>query len=195
MTGSVVDVLAHLWMEAGKKVCGIRLSDLAEYFDCKMYPFGPLLPIWSDSDKASTSLSLIAKLNLIWQCGRGLNSVMNFCFNLYLQCGRWEKQWFFLMPKQQNVSTGVEEWTCWNALLSSGGTLPMSICYSNNEIFSIREFSIFESAPAHYKKAVFVISSPVSGPVEETLKAIISASSLHYCVVVTTCHPAVTRCS
>ena len=67
--------------------------------------------------------------------------------------------------------------------------------FLNNEIFSIREFSIFESAPAHYKKAVFVISSPVSGPVEETLKAIISASSLHYCVVVTTCHPAVTRCS
>ena len=58
----------------------------------------------------------------------------------------------------------------------------------------IREFSIFESAPSHYKKAVFVISSPVAGPVEETLKAIISASSFHYCIVVTTCHPAVTRC-
>ena len=56
-----------------------------------------------------------------------------------------------------------------------------------------REFSIFESAPADYKKAVFVISSPIAGPVEETLKAIISASSFHYCVVITTCHPAVTR--
>ena len=57
-----------------------------------------------------------------------------------------------------------------------------------------REFSIFESAPADYKKAVFVISSPIAGSVEETLKAIISTSSFHYCVVITTCHPAVTRC-
>ena len=59
----------------------------------------------------------------------------------------------------------------------------------------LREFSIFESAPEQYKKAVFVISSPVSGSTEETLKAIISASSFHYCVVISTCHPAVIRYS
>ena len=70
--------------------------------------------------------------------------------------------------------------------------MPHAPCSANNAAF--REFSIFESAPAEYKKAVFVISSPIAGSVEETLKAIISASSFHYCVVITTCHPAVTRC-
>ena len=64
-----------------------------------------------------------------------------------------------------------------------------------NKTWACREFSIFESAPEQYKKAVFVISSPVCGSTEETLKAIISASSFHYCVVISTCHPAVTRCS
>ena len=54
-----------------------------------------------------------------------------------------------------------------------------------------REFSVFESAPPEYQKAVFVISSPIMGPVEDTLKAIIEASKLHYCVVISACHPAV----
>jgi len=105
MTGSVVDVIAHLWMEAGKKV-------------------GKAV-VFIDAEAA--------------------------------ECLHW--------------SGGVN-------LLKRAALL--------------REFSIFESAPADYKKAVFVISSPIAGSVEETLKAIISTSSFHYCVVITTCHPAVT---
>ena len=66
---------------------------------------------------------------------------------------------------------------------------------TKNKTRACREFSIFESVPEQYKKAVFVISSPVCGSTEETLKAIISASSFHYCVVISTCHPALTRCS
>ena len=54
----------------------------------------------------------------------------------------------------------------------------------------LREFSIFEAAPPQARKAVFVVSEPVVGRVEETLRAIVEASSLHYCVVVQACHPA-----
>jgi len=56
---------------------------------------------------------------------------------------------------------------------------------------AIREFSIFESAGQKYKKAVFILSSPVIGKVLNTLKSILESSSLEYVVVISTCHPTV----
>jgi len=56
---------------------------------------------------------------------------------------------------------------------------------------AVRELNAFESAPASCKKAVFLISSPVSGQVETSIKCVIESSKLEYCIVVTSCHQAV----
>ena len=59
----------------------------------------------------------------------------------------------------------------------------------NNE--KVKEFSVFETAPKHFKKAVFIISGPVAGKSLSTLKSILQSSSLEYVVVITNCHPTV----
>jgi len=56
---------------------------------------------------------------------------------------------------------------------------------------SVKEFSVFESAPEKFKKAVFIISGPVTGKALSTLKSILQSSSLEYVVVITNCHPTV----
>ena len=47
---------------------------------------------------------------------------------------------------------------------------------------------MFESAPPGTKKAVFIVSGPISGPSKATLQAVIQNSSLEYVVLITNCH-------
>ena len=56
---------------------------------------------------------------------------------------------------------------------------------------SVKEFSVFESAPQQFKKGVFIVSGPVAGKALIILKAILQSSSLEYVVVITNCHPTV----
>ena len=44
---------------------------------------------------------------------------------------------------------------------------------------------MFESAPPGTKKAVFIVSGPISGPSKATLQAVIQNSSLEYVVLIT----------
>ena len=50
---------------------------------------------------------------------------------------------------------------------------------------------MFESAPATTKKAVFILSGPVSGSTKTTLQAVLQNSSLEYVVLISNCHPSV----
>ena len=56
---------------------------------------------------------------------------------------------------------------------------------------AVKEFSVFESAPPGVKKAVFILSGPVSGPSKASLQAIIQNSGLEYVVLISNCHPSV----
>ena len=50
---------------------------------------------------------------------------------------------------------------------------------------------MFESAPPGAKKAVFILSGPISGASKVSLQAIIENSSLEYVVLISNCHPSV----
>jgi len=56
---------------------------------------------------------------------------------------------------------------------------------------AVKDFSVFESAPAGLKKAVFIISGPITGPNKTTLQSVIENSSLEYVVLISNCHPSV----
>ena len=51
--------------------------------------------------------------------------------------------------------------------------------------YSVKEFSVFESAPEKFKKAVSVISVLLTGKALITLKSSLQNSSLKYMVVIT----------
>nr|XP_039253421.1 sec1 family domain-containing protein 2-like [Styela clava] len=54
---------------------------------------------------------------------------------------------------------------------------------------NIREFSAFESGTEKQEKAVFIISSPLTGKTTYTIENILSASSFNNCLVITTLEP------
>ena len=55
-----------------------------------------------------------------------------------------------------------------------------------SKALAVKEFSVFESTPAASKKAVFIISGPISGPTKATLQAVLQNSSLEYVLMVDT---------
>lgn len=58
-----------------------------------------------------------------------------------------------------------------------------------NTCIQIREFSSFEAAPKHDKKAVFIVANPALKRTQQILKDITKNSSLEYCIIITWCQP------